>query len=110
MEEVIQISKTPPVRRSRKQIVKLLKDYQSREGMRVVEFCKLHGLNKSNFYSWQKRYGGKQPQKCEPKGFLSVELTHSPETPGATTSLFAEVKGIRLYQVVSADYLKALVS
>ncbi|MEJ7828860.1 MAG: transposase [Segetibacter sp.] len=110
MEEAPQRVKKSPIRRTRNQIIKLLKEYESKEGMRVVEFCKLHDINKSNFYNWQKSYGGKQSVKHKPKGFLTVELTPSAEAPVNTPILFAEVKGIRLYHVVSAEYLKALVS
>lgn len=112
MEESIKRERKSPIRRSKKQIIKLLKDYQSNEGLTIVEFCKLHDINKSNFYNWQKRYGygSKEPGNNKPKGFVTVELTPSAEALVSTPTLFAEVKGIRLYHVVSAEYLKTLVS
>jgi len=60
MEEPNQVKRKSPVRRTRKQITKLLKEYESKEGMTAVEFCKLRNINKSNFYNWQKRYGSGQ--------------------------------------------------
>lgn len=48
--------------------------------------------------------GAKRPVKSN--AFITVELT----APSNVTSLFAEVKGIWFYQVVSADYLKVLLS
>lgn len=112
MEESIKRERKSPIRRSKKQIIKLLKDYQSNEGLTTVEFCKLHGINKSNFYNWQKRYvyGSKESSNTKPKGFLAVELTPSTQLSLGTPTLFAEVKGIRLYHAVSAEYLKTLVS
>ncbi len=111
MEEVIPAKRKTPVRRTRKQIVKLLKDYESREGMTIVEFCKLHDINKSNFYNWQKHYAIKESKPGKPKGFVSLELPPALIQPAVNVpSLFAEVKGIRLYQVVSSEYLKALLS
>ena len=111
MEEIIPAKRKAPVRRTMKQIVKLLKDYQSREGMTIIEFCKQHDINKSSFYNWQKRYGTKQSRLGKPTGFVSLELPPAFIQPAVNVSaLFAEVKGIRLYQVVSCEYLKHLLS
>ena len=110
MEETIPVKRKSPVRRTSKQIIKLLKDYGSRQGMTIVEFCKLNDVNKSNFYSWQKRYAIKEPKPGKARGFVPINLTPPPSSSDSVPLLFAEVKGIRLYQVVSSDYLKALLS
>lgn len=110
MEEQIQVKRKVPVRRTRKQITKLLKEYESKEGMTTTEFCKLHNVNKSNFYNWQKRYGSEQIINSKPKGFIPVDVSLFSDPSGVGSSLFAEVNGIRLYQVVAPEYLKALVS
>jgi hypothetical protein len=108
MEEINQGKRKSPVRRSSRQIIKLLKEYAGTEGSSVVEFCKLHGINKSNFYNWQKRYGFKQVKQDKPKGFVPLQLTPSSQPPDSAPCLFAEVNGIRLYHFVAAEYLKAL--
>jgi hypothetical protein len=110
MEETILPKRKSPVRKTSKQIVKLLKDYASREGITIVEFCKLNDINKSNFYSWQKRYAIKESKPVKAKGFVALKIAPLPSSPDDLPSLFAEVKGIRLYQVVSSEYLKALIS
>jgi hypothetical protein len=110
MEEVIPAKRKTAVRRTRKQIIKLLKDYNSREGMTIVEFCKLNDINKSNFYNWQKCYAIKESKPGKPKGFVPLQVTHPSPSSDIVPSLFAEVKGVRLYQVVSSEYLKALLS
>jgi hypothetical protein len=110
MEELNQVKIKSPVRRTRNQIAKLLKEYESKEGMTTIEFCKLHNINKSNFYNWQKRYGSQQRNNSKAKGFIPIEVSPSCQPCGSVSSLFAEVNGIRLYQVVAAEYLKALVS
>jgi Transposase len=100
--------KRSTVRRSRQQILQLLKEFDSK-GLTITQFCELHHIQKSNFYKWQKRYGSKQTQNSAPKGFLAVELTSPAAAPCPTApALFAEVNGIRLYQPVSALYLKTL--
>ena len=110
MEETIPAKRKSPVRRTSKQIVKLLKDYASKQDLTIVEFCKLNDVNKSNFYNWQKRYAIKESKPVEAKGFVPLKLTPSPSSSDSGPLLFAEVKGIRLYQVVTSEYLKALLS
>lgn len=110
MEEINSSTRKSPVRRTNKQIVKLLKDFASREGMTIVEFCKIKDINKSNFYNWQKRYAIKESKPGKPKGFIPLQLTMPSSSSDIVPSLFAEVKGIRLYQAVSSEYLKALLS
>lgn len=110
MEEQNQVKRKSPVRKTRKQISKLLKEYESKAGMTTIEFCKMHNVNKSNFYNWQKRYGSGQTNDSKPKGFIPIEVGPSYRPSDNVSSLFAEVNGIRLYQVVAAEYLKALVS
>lgn len=108
--EANQKGKRATTRRSREQIIQLLKEFESK-GLTIGQFCKLHHIQRSSFYQWQKRYGGKPTENNTPKGFLAVELTPPATAPGPTTpSLFAEVNGIRLYQPVSAQYLKILCS
>jgi Transposase len=108
MEASNQKARKSPVRRTRKQIVKLLKEYESTEGMTIVDFCKLHTINKSNFYNWQKRYGSKRPGSNKSKGFVPLQITPLSQPPASVPLLFAEVKGIRIYQMVTAEYLKML--
>lgn len=110
MEQLHPAKRKPVVRRSRQQILKLLKEYNSTQGVSVADYCKMHKVNKSNFYNWQKRYGLQCPVPAVSQGFVPLQLPSSLSTAGNVSSLFAEVNGIRLYQVVAPDYLKALLS
>lgn len=93
----------------KKKILSLLNDYDSRDDVTVIEFCKMHRIHKATFYNWRKRYANKEQHNRKPKGFVPVKLTTpSYASISDTSSLFAEVNGIRLYHFVSADYLKAL--
>lgn len=38
------------------QIVKSLKEHES--GRDVMDICRGHGIHKSTFYNWKKKYGG----------------------------------------------------
>lgn len=94
-------------RRSKSQMLELLGEYDKHPGMTVKAFCKVHQVNESSFYTARKRYvyAGKPVPKQA--GFIAIP---SPGLSGSAGTLFAEVNGIRLYQAVSADYLKALLS
>lgn len=110
MEELNPVKGRPVVRRTKKQILKLLKEFSKTEGISVVDYCKMHKVNKSNFYNWQKRYVLECSAPASPQGFVPLQLPSSVATPGSVPGLFAEVNGIRLYQVVAPEYLKALLS
>lgn len=110
MEELHPVKRRPVVRRTRKQILKLLKEFNKTEGISVVDYCKMHKVNKSNFYNWQKRYGVECALPSSAQGFVPLQLPSSFSTAGNVPGLFAEVNGIRLYQVVAPEYLKALLS
>lgn len=91
--------------RSGKEIKELLQSFeQSGEDVRV--FCQAHNIGVSTFQKWKSRYGKKEAAPAE-KGFISLQL--SPVAAGGIAAgLFAEVRGIKLYQPVAASYLKEL--
>jgi Transposase len=112
MKQVVQ--NMQPSRRSQRSaqdILALLKAYDNSEGITVKDFCRRNGFSDATFYTWRKRYYNKQQQTRITKSFVPVKLTPSSYvTANNEPLLFAEVKGIRLYHFVSADYLKALLS
>jgi hypothetical protein len=54
------------------------------------------------FHTWKKRYRVLAVRNPQDQAFVKLQV------PASLSGLFAEVNGIRLYQVVSADFLKAL--
>lgn len=99
--------KTRAPRRRKKQVLDLLDKYENTPGMSVRAFCKLHQTSEGAFYSARKRYRGSDASLPKKSGFVALA---QPALKESTGNLFAEVKGIRLYQVVSAEYLKALIA
>ena len=96
-------SKPSRSRRSIRQIHDLLRVFD--EGnINATEFCKLHNISKGTFYKWQSRYKRNKEKKMNKPGFAEVKIISS--SPGSV--LFAEVRGIRIYQQVSAAFLKEL--
>jgi transposase-like protein len=90
------------LRRTQQQIDELLSLYEE-GGYSVKEFCQMKGLNPGNFHKWLSRRKTAGSNRTTLSGFSRVVLQTSP-----ADQLFAEVKGIRFYQVVSAAYLKEL--
>ena len=102
MEQSIQ-SRRP--QRNSQEISHLLEEFKT-SGVSTQEFCDKHGIPKGTFYTWKKRFK-KKAVKASASGFVKVSVSKA--LPGGPTPiLFAEVKGIRLYQEVSASFLKAL--
>jgi hypothetical protein len=93
-------------RRSKIQVLDLLREYERSPGMAVKAFCKLHQISEGSFYAMRKRHRSAITLKPSSSGFIAIER---PAFKEATGSLFAEVNGIKLYQAVPADYLKSLI-
>lgn len=92
-------------RRSRDQMLELLDEFHKTPGMTVKAFCKLHQISEGSFYSSRSRYRSSgSPQKASRFIAIARPVLNEP-----ACTLFAEVSGIKLYQVVPADYLKSLV-
>jgi transposase-like protein len=79
------------------------------------EFSRMHGLNVSAFGKWlaRERKKGTNPagrparKQARPAGFAALQITQ-PSAPAVKSVLYAEVRSIKIYQPVSASYLKEL--
>jgi hypothetical protein len=91
------------LRRNRRQIVELLEQFEN-AGVSVADFCKQHHISISNFHKWKSRYKSKPVAKNKTSVFTTLDILSS----SSPASLFAEVKGIKIYQPVSASFLKDL--
>lgn len=93
-----------------------------KSGMSAREFSKTHNINESAFGKWLSRERKKettQPVRlarkrakhpgapAEQSGFAELQVTAQPAM-GMKPVWFAEVTSIRIYQSVSATYLKEL--
>lgn len=95
-------------KRTREQILKLLAEYEKSHGLTIKQFCNQQGISEAAFYSFRSRYRSpKSSAKNKRVGFITIS---DPLAKESGDTLFAEVKGIKIYQAVPASYLKALVS
>ena len=97
--------KAPRLRRTRNQIEVLLQEFEN-SNMNIPQFCKSHSVSTTTLHKWQSRYRSKVERIFKPAGFAKLNITSSVSNGQGT--LFAEVQGIKLYQPVSASYLKEL--
>ena len=93
-------------RRTKTQILELLRAYDKNHGLTVKAFCQRHKVSEGAFYTARKRFRSTGISPQQRSGFIAIAQPASKEPTG---TLFAEVNGIKLYQAVPADYLKALV-
>lgn len=83
--------------RGKAAIVELLVE-QSQSGQNIKSFCSAHGIAEGTFHNWKHKYGGHAEART---GFAKLQIIPEP-------GLFAMVGGIKIYQPVSAAYLKEL--
>ncbi len=98
--EVKQIKRS---RRTSEEIKKLLADFKQ-SGTDAKDFCNTHGINPGVFYKWKARHLNKPAARQN--GFVALQ----PFAALQGAALFAEVKGIKIYQAVTASYLKELLA
>ena len=94
-------------RRNKQAILQLLEEF-SKSGMGVKSFCNRYSIGRSTFHKWQSRYNHKREARglvTAGPGFAAIDVINA---AGQSSMLFAEVKGIKLYQPVTAAYLKEL--
>lgn len=91
-------------RRTQQQIVDLLAEFD-KAGCTVKDFCQSKGISQGNFHKWKSRRKETSLQKIKTSGFAKVVVRSL-----SADNLFAEVKGVRIYQPVSAAYLKELLA
>jgi hypothetical protein len=91
-------------RRTRQQIESLIAGF-SQSGLTVKEYCLSHGISQGVFHKWKARFKKEKFRKTGEPAFASMKICTS-----SFNTLFAEVGSIRIYQPVTAAYLKELLA
>jgi hypothetical protein len=89
--------------RSKQEIKQLLKEH-AQSGLSVKAFCAGLPIAEGTFYHWKKKFSKDIGATGKP-GFAPIEIV-----PPTGHGLFAEVGDIKIYQPVSAAYLKELLA
>jgi hypothetical protein len=93
------------LRRTHSELESLLKEFESSKDITIKEFCRQHQLGEGTFYNFRKRYRQHSSKADRTGKFIAIT---SVSQERVAERLFAEVNGIRLYQPVTAEYLKSL--
>jgi transposase-like protein len=99
----VAVAKPSGVQRSKEEVISILEECR-KSGMSVKEFVKTKGIHEATYYNWRNKYGNKTGK--ERSGFARMKINPSAATHAET--LFAEVKGIKIYHYVPSSYLKEL--
>ncbi len=103
----IPVSKKIRIFRGEENILSLLDEYK-KSGLSIKAFCSEKDIASATFHNWKKKYGRRSPKPGKPAGFAALQITTTPAV--AEPALFASVKEIKLYQWVTAAYLKELLA
>jgi hypothetical protein len=100
--------------RNQQEISALMAEYERTKGGTTIPlFCQLHGIGKSTFYSWQRKYS--PDYQVQPRGrFIEVKPSRQVTESAPAGQIFAIVRSsglvVEIHQVVEPGYLKALLS
>jgi transposase-like protein len=102
--ETISVKKVR-VFRGKETILSILSEYK-KSNLSIKAFCEANNIASASFHNWKKKYSNSRSSRGVRPGFATLQIT--PSGPVTETSLFAEVNSIKIYQPVSAAYLKEL--
>lgn len=82
---------------------------QPGSGMIISEYCRAHQISEGSFYYWLKKIKNTSPAPLTTPAILPVKIIEGPNE-AAASNLFAEVRGINIFQPVPAEYLLTLLN
>ena len=88
----------------KEKMFKMLHEYE-KSNLAIKTFCLENNIAPGTFYYWKKKYNTRSVNQPTQSGFASLHIT----TP-SPAAIFAEVHGIKIYQWVTAAYLKELLA
>jgi len=104
MEQAAKQQKRKLVRHSSQVVSEIISEYQ-RGRQTIKEFCSDKGISTGTFYCWLSKHRNKKEPKKAP-AFVPVKIKEE----AAEENVFVEYKGLKFYQPVSVDFLKALIN
>lgn len=101
----VEVAKPSGVQRSKEEIISILEECRKSK-LKVKDFVRAKGIHEATYYNWRNKYGSEPVKQNTKAGFSSLKINPSGQLN--TSALFAEVRGIKIYQPVAAVYLKEL--
>ena len=100
------VSKKIRIFRGEETILNILGEYK-KSNLSIKAFCAANDIAQASFCNWKKKYCKSLVKPAKSAGFTSLQI--APDAVSASV-LFAEVNHIRIYQPVTAAYLKELLA
>ena len=100
------VGKKVHVFRSEEAILNIIADYKKSK-LTAKAFCIQNNIASATFHTWKRKYSRRSVKSAKPAGFAALQIT---TTPAVAEPLFAAVNGIKIYQWVTAAYLKELLA
>lgn len=91
---------------SREKMFEKIRDWQA-SGSTQKSFCEQHKLKHNTFYYWYKQF--RKTESSSGDGFVPVTFSQAPPLVFASL-VFTSGISVQLHQVVSAQYIKELLS
>ena len=80
-------------------------------GLTQKTWCEEHQIKYHIFHYWYKRYRSSDPSPATPNQFIALQIQPAAVASAAYMELLlADGKRLLFHQLVSSDYLKALIS
>jgi hypothetical protein len=99
------VAKKMHVFRSEETILNILADYK-KSNLSIKAFCIENNIASATLHHWKRKYRRRSVKPAKPAGFATLQIT----SPPVAEPLFAVVKEIKIYQWVTAAYLKELLA
>lgn len=105
MEKATRLSNRQNIGHSNQTIVEIISEYEYKKGQRTVrEFCTDKGIKPGTFYYWLSKQRNDKQNFSKP---AFVPITIKEEL--SEEKVFVEYKGLKFYQPVNVEFLKALI-
>lgn len=103
MEKATRLSNGQNIGPSNQAIVEMILEYKKGQGT-VKEFCSDKGIKTGTFYYWLSKQRNSKQRLGRP-AFIPVTIKEEP----SEEKVFVEYKGLKFYQPVNVEFLKALI-
>jgi transposase-like protein len=102
------------IRRSEEEKLALIEKWEQ-SGLPIITFCNQHNFSDSLFHTWLNKYRRNKKKAKPASSFIPIQVPNANAGNENNAAPFAKLtlaKGqqITLYQMVSAEYLRALLS
>ncbi|PWV44392.1 hypothetical protein [Chitinophaga sp. S165] len=106
--QIITAKPKEDIKQKSERMSKLVRDYKS-SGLTIKQYCIANKIKEKTFYYWLKKYKSADIIPAMPS-IIPIDISAVNTEHNEAPALFAELRGLKLYQAVPAEYLLALLN